>query len=104
MPTKDGGWDSRILAAARLPMDEGDNLALWFDNFDQDNRVSNVFMLSEEAKQRLDDHKRYRAVGRFSEGEPDLWSEPKTGAQIKAEGVYAELDAYGTQLIELVPA
>lgn len=104
LPTKDAGWDNRILAAARLPIDETDNLVLWFDNFDPHNRVSNVFMLSDEAKARLDDDVAYRAVDHFAEGAPDLWEKPMTGAEIKQNGVYAELDRYGTQLIELVPA
>src|SRR5205823_28778 len=96
--TMDGGWDNDLLVAARFndppsgaPEEIGtrSSLAVVAANFLGTKRKRATFRLTSESAARLDDNTRYMAFDYMSKDRDRwLWAGPRTGAEIKAQGVY----------------
>jgi len=109
MQQTDGKWNDSILAVARFrdqrpgSSDLGP-LAVVFANFDGRGTASSTFALTPQGKDRLSPGTMYMAYNHM-EGKGKLgkavWPTPRSGDEIRRNGVFASLKPYEIQVLDL---
>jgi hypothetical protein len=103
---KYGGTDAELLAVARFP-DSGKRgkPVLVFANFSNDRVRENAFWLDDQTRARIDPAKRYQVRDLMSDDpSAGLWDPPLTGRELLEKGIFARLQPYQLQALELSEA
>jgi glycosidase len=100
-----GGYDADLLALARVPdADKEGNPVVVAAHMGAGASRENAFRLDATVTSRLQARQRYQ-IRDVLAGDPDapLWSEPKTGRQLRDEGLFVRLEPYQVQALEIYP-
>ncbi len=97
-----GGPDDDLVAVGRLADDPAENPVVVFGNLSNHQRRENAFEVAGALADRIDPDAEYMAYDRLAEDPAaPLWSKPMQGKALLSKGIYAALDPYQVQVVEL---
>ena len=97
-----GGPDDALVAVGRTADDLSENPVVVFANLSNTERRSNAFELGGELAARIDPERDYMAYDRLAtDPAAPLWDKPISGRRLLSRGIYAAVDPYGIQVVEL---
>lgn len=99
-----GGPDAALAAVGRYADDLGESPVVVFANLSNHQRRENAFALEGALAERIDPSRAYQAYDRLgADPAAPLWDKPITGRKLLSKGLYAALDPYQIQVVELEP-
>jgi glycosidase len=102
LPPRRGGADDALVAVGRVADDGAENPVVVFGNLSNRDRRENAFELTGALAERIDPEAEYMAYDRLAEDPAaPLWDKPIPGRKLLQKGIYAAVDPYGIQVVEL---
>ncbi len=97
------GADPHLVAVGRTADDAGQPPVVVLGNLSNTERRNNAFQLQGAVAERIEPGRDYMAYDRLGEDPAaPLWREPISGRKLLREGLYAALDPYQVQVVEIV--
>jgi len=97
-----GGADDALLAVGRVSDDKAENPLVVFANLSNQDRRENAFELTGAMAERIDPEREYMAYDRLAQDPAaPLWGKAISGKKLLSKGIFAAVDPYGIQVVEL---
>ncbi len=97
-----GGADDALVAVGRVADDRSENPVVVFGNLSNHDRRENAFEITGDLADRIDPEAEYMAYDRLAQDPAaPLWDKPISGKRLLSKGIYAAVDPYGIQVVEL---